>query len=134
MKTDKPYRCRIRMQNAAAMDAAALLCILSTDLRDGCTEVLADEIVLFVAHGLDQFFLDLAVTDADDIADLVPIVVGIQAEAALRLLAVIQLAVAAGQVEAGIVVGQMALAYHINCLVVHLHGDGHVGEASAAIV
>ena len=81
-------------------------------------------------HGLilgEEEVVDLVVADADAVVDLIPVVVGIQAEAGLGLLGIIQAAAAARQMKAGMVMGQMALPYHINCLVVHLHGDGHIG-------
>ena len=53
----------------------------------------------------------VVVTDTDGIGDFVPIVVGIQAVAGLGTLGIVQAAIAAGEVEAVAVMGQVALTY-----------------------
>ena len=74
----------------------------------------------------EEEVVDLGIANADAVSHFVPVIVGIDGVAGLGRLAVIQLAVTAGQVEAGSVVGQMALTHPVDGLVVHLHGDVHI--------
>ena len=53
--------------------------------------------------------MDFIVTDADAVRDLIPVVIRVQTVASLRLLEVIQLSIAAGQMESGLVVGEVSL-------------------------
>ena len=66
------------------------------------------------------------IADADHIVDLIPIIIGVQAIAGQGALGILQLADAAGEMETIYCVGQVALAYHINGIVVDHHGDIHI--------
>ena len=78
--------------------------------------------------------MHLVIANANAVCDLVPIIVCIEAIAALRLLGIVQLAVTAGQVEAVLIMGYPAAAHLINRLVVHLHGDIHIGAKAVCTV
>ena len=66
----------------------------------------------------EEEVMDVGIADADTVGHFVPVVVGIEGVAGLGGLAVVQLAVAARQVEAADVVGQMALANAVDRLVI----------------
>ena len=55
----------------------------------------------------EQEVVDFRVTDADDIVDLIPVIVTVEAVAELRGLGVMELAVTAGEGKAAVVVDQM---------------------------
>ena len=70
--------------------------------------------------------MHFVISDTNHIVDFIPVVVRIQAVAGLRFLGVIQTPITARQVESVPVMGQVALSYHINSLIVYLHGNCHI--------
>ena len=75
------------------------------DLRHGDAGILGEEEVM-----------DVGIADADAVGHFIPVVIRIEGVACLGGLAVVQLAVAARQVEAADVVGQVALANTVDRL------------------